>query len=185
MKSLTLAMAPLLFLSISLSLFPFSHSLSDDFSIVNYDRIHDPQRQNPIIRAESEVRELFHSWLSGHGRSYNALGEKERRFSIFRDNLLFVDAHNSNPNNTFRLGLNRFADMTDEEFRRHLGLRKGGLDINRRGNGEVSGGFEDVDDGALPDSIDWRDHGAVAPVKDQGSCGKFYSIFVAHMSFNY
>jgi C1A family cysteine protease len=177
MKSLNLAMAPFLFLSISIALSPFAHSLSDEFSIINYDRIHNLQGENPIIRAESELRELFHLWLSRHEKSYNALGEKERRFSIFRDNLMFIDAHNSNPNHTYRLGLNRFADMTNEEFRQHLGLRKGGLSKNKRGNGEETGGFENVDDSALPDSIDWRDHGAVAPVKDQGSCGEFYFIF--------
>lgn len=164
---MALALAFLLFISLSTA-------LSHDFSIINH---------NPIIRAESEVRELFHLWLSGHQKSYNALGEKERRFSIFKDNLMFIDAHNSNPNHTYQLGLNRFADMTNEEFRRHLGLRSGAA-LERKShaaNGEAT--HEGV--AALPDSIDWRDHGAVAAVKDQGSCGTFSFSFliVAHTSF--
>jgi C1A family cysteine protease len=28
--------------------------------------------------------------------------------------------------------------------------------------------------GNLPESYDWRDHGAVTPVKDQGSLGTWY-----------
>ena len=38
---------------------------------------------------------MFRSWLVKYGKSYNALGEKERIFEIFKENLRFVDEHNA------------------------------------------------------------------------------------------
>lgn len=61
-----------------------------------------------------------------HGRAHNALGEREHRFEVFRDNLRFIDAHNAGAH-VYRLVLNRFADLTDEEFRAaYLGTRPRG-----------------------------------------------------------
>lgn len=42
--------------------------------------------------------------------------EKERRFEIFKDNLWFILEHNSNVT-TCKLGLNQFADLTNDEYR--------------------------------------------------------------------
>lgn len=69
-------------------------------------------------RNETEVRLLYEQWLVENGKNYiNGLGEKERRFKIFSDNLKFIDEHNSVPNRSYEVGLTRFADLTKEEFR--------------------------------------------------------------------
>ncbi|KAK3286313.1 hypothetical protein CYMTET_6125 [Cymbomonas tetramitiformis] len=65
---------------------------------------------------ESTSRALFDSWLSRHGKTYESRQEKERRFRIFKHHVDDVLAHNSQPGSTFRLGLNRFADLAPEEF---------------------------------------------------------------------
>lgn len=112
---------------------------------------------------------LYESWLAKHGKAYNAIGEKEKRFEIFKDNLKFIDEHNS-ADRQYKLGLNRFADLTNEEYR---SMFVGGrIDrktrlMSRRASDRYA--FKAGEE--LPESVDWRKKGAVAPVKDQGQCG--------------
>ena len=71
-----------------------------------------------MARTEAQARAAYDLWLARHGKAYNALGEHERRFREFWDNLRFVDAHNARAGaRGYRLGLNRFADLTNDEFR--------------------------------------------------------------------
>ncbi|KAG8368415.1 hypothetical protein BUALT_Bualt15G0043100 [Buddleja alternifolia] len=137
-----------------------------DMSIITYDNNH--------VRSQNDVASLYESWLVKHGKAYNAVGEKERRFEIFKDNLRFIDDHNS-VDRPYKVGLNRFADLTNEEYR---SMFVGGrLDrktrlMNRRASDRyaVKAGDE------LPESVDWRKKGAVAPVKDQGQCGSCWAF---------
>lgn len=111
-----------------------------------------------------------------HHKNYNALGEKETRFGIFKDNVGFVDRHNSMRNQSYKLGLNKFADLTNDEYR---SLYLSGKMMKRERNNEDgfrSDRFVFEDGDHLPESIDWRDRGAVAPVKDQGQCGEFFRV---------
>ncbi|WOH02828.1 hypothetical protein DCAR_0522220 [Daucus carota subsp. sativus] len=157
----------LLFLSLSF----FISALASDMSIINYDQTH----TNSLIRTDDEVMTMYNSWLVKHGKSYNALGEKETRFQIFKDNLRYIDNHNADPDRSYELGLNRFADLTNEEYRaKYLGTK------SRESRPKLSKGPSDryapVEGEELPDSIDWREKGAVAAVKDQGSCGSCWAF---------
>ncbi|GER42175.1 cysteine protease [Striga asiatica] len=141
-----------------------------DMSIITYDRGHDV---GPA-RSEAETMALYESWLVRHGKVYNALGEKERRFEIFKDNLRFIEEHNS-VDRTYKVGLNRFADLTNEEYRsKFVGGRKNrkpGLMARRASDRYAVRAGEE-----LPESVDWREKGAVAPVKDQGQCGSCWAF---------
>jgi len=101
------------------------------------------------------------------------LGEKEKRFQIFKDNFRFIDEHNAG-NHTYKLGLNRFADLTNEEYRsKYLGTK---MNRKQKLSSRKSDRYAPRDGVTLPDSIDWRTKGAVAPVKDQGSCGSCWAF---------
>ncbi|CAF2077694.1 hypothetical protein HID58_043694 [Brassica napus] len=124
-------------------------------------------------RNETEVRLMYEQWLVENGKNYiNGLGEKERRFKIFSDNLKFIDEHNSVPNRSYEVGLTRFADLTKEEFRgTYLGSK---IEMTR---GSVVGErylYKEGDD--LPDHVDWREKGAVGPVKNQGYCSSGWAF---------
>jgi cathepsin L len=72
------------------------------------------------------------------------------------------------------LGLTKFADLTNEEYRSmFLGTR------TRKSKGLLSGSKKSTryafrDDDKLPESVDWREKGAVVDVKDQGQCGELF-----------
>ncbi|KAL6844161.1 hypothetical protein ACP4OV_025834 [Aristida adscensionis] len=129
-------------------------------------------------RTEAEARAMYELWLARHGRARGALagGEHDRRFRAFWDNLRFVDAHNARAGgHGYRLGMNRFADLTNGEFRAAYLGRRGGA---ARGRNATTVGERYHHDGAeaLPESVDWREAGAVAPVKDQGQCGSCWEF---------
>lgn len=140
-------------------------------SIIAYDQSHTIKSSS--VRTDAEVMAVFESWLVKHGKSYNALGEKEKRFEIFKDNLRYIDDHNNNAvaeDRSFELGLNRFADLTNEEYRsKYLGAKTKALrpKVSKKSDRYAVRGGE-----TLPESVDWREKGAVAKVKDQGSCGE-------------
>jgi hypothetical protein len=148
--------------------FLFFASLSaSDMSIIGYNNHHD----QPAWRSDAEVMGIYNSWLAKHGKAYNDLGEHERRFEIFKDNLRFIDEHNTQKR-TYKLGLTRFADLSNEEYRAmFLGTR---TDPKRRvmksKNPSQRYAFRAGE--KLPLSVDWRAAGAVNPIKNQGSCGK-------------
>ncbi|MBA0849408.1 hypothetical protein Goshw_015657 [Gossypium schwendimanii] len=143
----------------------FTLSSASDMSIISYDETH-PDKSTSSWRTDDEVMAMYEEWLVKHGKTYNGLGEKERRFQIFKDNLRFIDEHNADESQSFKVGLNRFADLTNEEYRAiYLGIKKPNRKVSK-----ASDRYAALLGEKLPDSVDWREKGAVAEVKDQGSC---------------
>ncbi|XP_022136376.1 low-temperature-induced cysteine proteinase-like [Momordica charantia] len=124
-------------------------------------------------RTDEEVMALYREWCAKHGKQHNGLGaERENRFEIFKDNLKYIDEINSQ-NLPYRLGLNVFADLTNDEYRsKYLGPKRA---AGSRRNKTSSRYHPRLGDN-LPDSIDWREKGAVVGVKDQGSCGSCWAF---------
>ncbi|KAK1359899.1 Cysteine proteinase [Heracleum sosnowskyi] len=160
-----------------------SFTYAADVSIIKYKNKNDNKIiQKPKWRTDEEVMDIFEWWSKKHCRTYNSNGleiEKEKRFEIFKDNLKFIDEHNSG-NRSYRVGLNQFADLSNEEYRSiYLGTR---TDAMRRfvksQNGVFSNRYavRNGDDGMLPESVDWRKRGAVTPIKNQGSCGSCWAF---------
>ncbi|KAG5247058.1 senescence-specific cysteine protease SAG [Salix suchowensis] len=103
--------------------------------------------------------------MAQHGRVYEDLREKEKRYVIFKENIERIEAFNSGSDRGYKLGVNKFADLTNEEFRAmHHGYRSKPSKV-------VSSSFRYENLSAMPPSMDWRKAGAVTPVKDQGTCG--------------
>ncbi|OWM66286.1 cysteine proteinase COT44-like [Punica granatum] len=149
-------------------------SATPDLSIITYDVKHGLG----VGRTDEELVSMYDSWLIKHGKSYtNALEERERRFEIFKDNVWFVDEHNSNAaNRSYRVGLNKFADLTNEEYRAmFLGTRSDAKRRVMKARAASNRYAVDAHD-RLPEAIDWRAKGAVNPVKNQGKCGSCWAF---------
>ncbi|KAL1220775.1 putative cysteine protease RD21B [Cardamine amara subsp. amara] len=160
--------------TILLLLAMISVSYAIDMSIISYDEEH--HISAVTSRSDEEVARIYESWMVEHGKkkkkmNQNVLGsEEDQRFEIFKDNLRFIDEHNSK-NLSYKLGLTRFADLTNDEYRSmYLGAKPTKRVL------KTSNRYEPRVGDALPDSVDWRKEGAVADVKDQGSCGSCWAF---------
>lgn len=114
---------------------------------------------------EASLIEKHELWMAQYGLVYKDSAEKAMRFKIFKENLEYVESVNSE-GRPYKLGLNAFADLTNEEFR----ASKNGYKRSLISSGTKSFRYENVT--AVPSTMDWRKKGAVTPVKDQGQCGK-------------
>ncbi|CAL5204696.1 unnamed protein product [Lathyrus oleraceus] len=152
----------------------FTVTLASDMSIISYGQTHTDKSS---WRTEEEVKSIYEEWRVRHEKlnnNNNNLGENEKRFEIFKDNLKFIDEHNAE-NRTYKVGLNRFADLSNEEYRSmYLGFR---ADSNRLGKAVTKSNRYAASVGDnLPESVDWRNKGAVAQVKNQGGCGSCWAF---------
>ncbi|CAJ1978808.1 unnamed protein product [Sphenostylis stenocarpa] len=116
---------------------------------------------------DASMYERHEQWMIRYGRVYKDPQEREKRFRIFKENVNFIEAFNAAANKPYELGINKFADLANEEFIASRNRFKGRMcsSIIRT----TTFKYENVT--AIPSTVDWRQKGAVTPVKDQGQCG--------------
>ncbi|KAK7262292.1 hypothetical protein RJT34_29858 [Clitoria ternatea] len=115
---------------------------------------------------DASMHERHEQWMVQHGKLYKDPYEKELRYQIFKENVKHIEAFNNARNKPYKLGINQFADLTNEEFKARNKF-KGHMcsTITRTPTFK----YEHVS--AVPASLDWRQKGAVTPIKNQGQCG--------------
>ena len=96
----------------------------------------------------------FFKYIAKFGKTYATTQEMEFRKEVFKKNLEYIATKNSQNDLTYSLALNKFADMTNEEFRQRLGRKK---NTALRSSND----YKILDDSNLPEFVDWRAKGGV------------------------
>jgi len=104
----------------------------------------------------------YNEWAALYGTGENSANE----FQVFQTNLRLIEATQANDDSATYDHLGPFAATSPEDFNVRMGYRAT--------TGATQGPLLDVS--SVADSYDWREHGAVNPIKDQGQCGSCWAF---------
>ena len=136
--------------------------------------------ENFKVSSDAEIFAQFQSFTQLHSKVYTTIEETTERFAIFKENYINMRKHNQlnilKKYETAEMGITKFFDLTTEEFRRTY------LNLNISTLQRIKALYSDNKitinklKGDAPAAYDWREHGAVSVVKNQGQCGSCWAF---------
>ncbi|EAR95556.1 papain family cysteine protease (macronuclear) [Tetrahymena thermophila SB210] len=139
--------------------------------------------QNEEVESDFQA---YNKWRSKNKRVFLNQEEETYRQLIFFENLNQIKAHQNNTEATYTVSLNKFSDYSDEEFEqiilnKHIQRFQPDIQEEQQPKENLRKAV------SYPDSVDWRNTGALSPVQDQGWCGSCSAFGTAGVleSFHY
>lgn len=109
-----------------------------------------------------------------HRKTYANQDEDNLRKALFISRLTTIQEHNqrySDGKVTYRIGLNKFSDLTEEELHWYT---HGYVGVPQQNITKKI--FKPTNSIQHSEAIDWRESGIVPDVKDQGNCGSCWAF---------
>jgi C1A family cysteine protease len=108
------------------------------------------------------------------------MGEFDYRYGVFKQNYKRIVDHNAIPDSGFSLEINKFADLTDDEFiSKYTGAIVPPSKTEKMKDWTVPQEVNGRRMSSLPDSKNWYEEGAVSRPYNQGSCGGCWAFSTA------
>ncbi|CBJ33775.1 Cathepsin-like proteinase [Ectocarpus siliculosus] len=143
--------------------------------------------------SDQELESLFQEFGIKFEKSYENDDEKAMRFEVFKRNLKRIDERNSKSLGV-KYDVTMWTDLTHEEFKGYQNYGKISDEAKEVARSKAMS-TKDASDmyescqsctrfpeleqyitGDLPTEFDWRDYGAVTPVKNQAYCGSCWTF---------